>query len=190
MTRSSSTAPPAGSRSSQRTRKPLSDARPTGAGAGRLAHLGLVRAFAAAVVISVVVLALAPPNGRGGQSRSGVTACGIERWPVKTLTDPRARLVDFRARRTTVAALRRLHPPPLYGPRLRGVETSTYRVRARLVVMKLEDDGDIHLVLADPSTGRTMIAESPAPGCTPSDSQPHLSPDPPCADSQRCRASA
>jgi hypothetical protein len=34
---------------------------------------------------------------------------------VKTLKDSRAGLVDFRARRTTIAALRRLHPPPLHG---------------------------------------------------------------------------
>jgi hypothetical protein len=49
---------------------------------------------------------------------------------------------------------------------LRGVETTVYRVRVRLLAMKLEDDQDIHLVIADPATGGTMIAESPAPACT------------------------
>jgi hypothetical protein len=40
-------------------------------------------------------------------------------------------------------------------------------VRAKLVEMKLEDDSDIHLVIADPTrTGATMIAEFPAKSCT------------------------
>src|SRR5207249_6828748 len=93
-------------------------------------------------------------------SRAG--ACGVERWAVKTLTDRDARFVDFRARHTTVAALRRLRPPSSHGRRLRGVETTVYRVRVRLLAMKLEDDQDIHLVIADPATRGTMIAESPA----------------------------
>jgi hypothetical protein len=40
-------------------------------------------------------------------------------------------------------------------------------VRAKLVEMKLEDDSDIHLVIADPTrTGASMIAELPSPSCT------------------------
>jgi hypothetical protein len=85
---------------------------------------------------------------------------------VKTLTDSDAGLVDFRARRTTINALGRLHAPRFHGPRLRGVETTTHRVRARLLAIKLEADSDIHLVLADPNRDGTMIAESPAPACT------------------------
>ncbi len=46
-------------------------------------------------------------------------------------------------------------------------ERTTFRVRASLVEMKLEDDSDIHLVIADPSDSRaTMIAELPNPSCT------------------------
>jgi hypothetical protein len=103
---------------------------------------------------------------------SPVRACGVERWAVKTLTDPAARLVDFRARRTTVAALRQLRPPRTHGRRLRRVETTVYRVRVRvrvrvrLLAVKLEDDQDIHLVIADPATGGTMTAESPGSACT------------------------
>jgi hypothetical protein len=36
----------------------------------------------------------------------------------------------------------------------------------RLLAIKLEADSDIHLVIADPTAGGTMIAESPAPACT------------------------
>jgi hypothetical protein len=46
------------------------------------------------------------------------------------------------------------------------VETNTYRFHALLEAAKLESDEDIHLVIADPRDGRTMIAEFPNPSCT------------------------
>jgi hypothetical protein len=104
----------------------------------------------------------------GTASPSGSTgvACGVERWAVKTLTDAGAHAINFTPRVTTIAALRRLRPPPELGPtRIRPVETSTYRVRAQLVAFKIEEDSDIHLVIADPNSGGTMIAEFPAPFC-------------------------
>jgi hypothetical protein len=76
--------------------------------------------------------------------------------------DPRAHLVGFRAHWTGVEVLRQLRG---VGPRKRGVETTTYRLRARLTAFQLEADSDIHLVLADPATGGTMIADSQAPAC-------------------------
>jgi len=39
-------------------------------------------------------------------------------------------------------------------------------VSAVLIAAKVEDDSDIHLVIADPHTGGTLIAELPALGCT------------------------
>lgn len=101
----------------------------------------------------------APAPAAGGQ-------CGVERWAVKTLTDARARQVSFSPRRTTVDHLRSLAPPATLGARVRGVETTTWRMRARLLAAKVEDDRDIHLVIADPRSGATMIAEFPDPSCT------------------------
>ena len=47
------------------------------------------------------------------------------------------------------------------------METTTFRVRARLVGYKREDDSNIHLVIADPGRkGPTMIVEFPNAGCT------------------------
>jgi hypothetical protein len=46
------------------------------------------------------------------------------------------------------------------------VETTTYRVHARMVESKLEEDSDFHLVIADPRTGGTMIVEFSANYCT------------------------
>ena len=119
---------------------------------------------AAATVVAALAGAYAPAAADVAASRAGV--CGGERWAVKTMADPAARLVDLRPRSTTVAALRRLHAPNELGARARGVETTSYRVRARLLAFKLEEDGDIHLVVADPQTGGTMITEFPASYCT------------------------
>src|SRR5438105_1275652 len=103
-----------------------------------------------------------------GRAESRATRCGVERWAVKTLTDRAARTVNFTPRPTTVDAMRAIAVPHVSfsTPRIRGIETRTYRVRARLVAAKRELDRDIHLVIASPRTGRTMIVELPDPSCT------------------------
>jgi hypothetical protein len=95
-------------------------------------------------------------------------ACGVERWPVKILADPMASQVKLTPHPSSVRGLRRLRVPPSLPQRARNrpVETSTYRVRARLVESRFEDDSDFHLVIADPLTGGTMIVEFPAVYCT------------------------
>jgi hypothetical protein len=47
-----------------------------------------------------------------------------------------------------------------------GTESTVYRIQVKLLAAKVEDDSDIHLEVADPATGRTMIGELPAYGCT------------------------
>lgn len=88
---------------------------------------------------------------------------------MKTLQDAAASTVDLtQARATTVRALRRLKVPNAWSidtPRLDSVETTVYRVDALLRSMKREDDSDIHLVIADPKVGGSMIAEFPASSC-------------------------
>ena len=37
---------------------------------------------------------------------------------------------------------------------------------AKIKGYKTEDDGDFHIVIADPNSGKTMIAEIPDPACT------------------------
>jgi hypothetical protein len=95
-------------------------------------------------------------------------ACGVERWRVKTLSDTTAGLVRLAPRTTTIAQLVRLAEPPSVGSttRARGPETTLFTLRARLVELRQEDDGDIHLVISDPRSGATMIAEFPADYCT------------------------
>jgi hypothetical protein len=87
---------------------------------------------------------------------------------VKTLSDSRAKLVDFNPKDTTVKSLRSKRSPGIgrSDPRLKGVETSTYRIQVQLVEMKREDDRDIHLVVAaSDNPDLTMIVEFPDVRC-------------------------
>lgn len=86
---------------------------------------------------------------------------------MKTLTDPGAGLVKQRPVPTKIASLLERPVPRTKRSRNTGVEMTVFRVRANLVSMKTEDDGDIHLVIAQPGSNRavTMIAEFPAASC-------------------------
>jgi len=98
---------------------------------------------------------------------SRVTGCGVERWSVKTGTDPDARLVDqARVTPTNIGTLRALPAPaqPPLNSRVKPVETTVWSLDAILLRYKQETDSDYHLVLAD-TGGRTLIAEIPAPEC-------------------------
>jgi len=93
--------------------------------------------------------------------------CGLERQSVKTLTDTRASRVSFDPKTATVNQLRALSAPGVGrdSPRLPG-EFSTYKLKVRLRSMKIEDDSDVHLVIADPTNAQhTMIVEFPNAGC-------------------------
>jgi len=84
---------------------------------------------------------------------------------VKTLTDAAAKSVSLSPKTTSVAALRALRAPQRLGGRIPGVETTTYRIQARLVAMRLEGDGDVYLTVVDPKTHETMVVEFPAVAC-------------------------
>jgi hypothetical protein len=83
------------------------------------------------------------------------------------MTDSTASSVDMRIRPVSIAFLRNLKPPAQLPAltRIRPVETTRWQVRARLVAFKIESDSDVHLVVADPSSGGTMIVEFPAADC-------------------------
>jgi hypothetical protein len=107
----------------------------------------------------VAECAAAPPPG---------AACGVERWPVKTMSDRDASLVNLQPQTSTVSVLRAL-PKPASLPddrRLSPTETTTFTIHARTTVFKLEEDRDIHLVIASPSNpAETMIVEFPDVAC-------------------------
>ena len=116
----------------------------------------------------IVALVGALTAGSLAISARGLKSCGTERWSVKTLTDAAAANLDLdltHATSTTVEKLRHLKAPAVTksSPRFPGVETSTYRVTALLMSLRRETDSDIHLVIADPKIGGSMIVEFPSP---------------------------
>jgi hypothetical protein len=101
--------------------------------------------------------------------------CGVERWDVKTGSDDEAGRVGLgHPTATTIAHLISQPAPSSLPPnaRVSPVETTEWILDATLVEDKYETDSDYHLVLRD-STGHTMIAEIPEPGCV-SASSPFL----------------
>ena len=115
------------------------------------------------------LIALAFPALLAAQSAvTGPPRCGVDRWPVKILTDDDRDSVSFQAEPTSVGALVALPlPRESRGQRQRlPLERRTFRVRAILVARRYETDSDIHLVLADPSDrSKVMIAEIPDSSC-------------------------
>jgi len=112
-----------------------------------------------------------------------VTKPGIERWPVKTGTDPDVGKVGKNVINgqalgagivpATVEELIRIArsadmtPPTSEFPdfqqkRKRPVETTIWQIEADIIALKQETDGDYHLVLQGAS-GQTMIGEIPTP---------------------------
>src|SRR5262245_42884182 len=94
-------------------------------------------------------------------------ACGVERWSVKTGTDPDAPSVVLSSyiSSTIYNFLQSTRPGSLpSNGRVAPRETTQYRLSATLTKYVRESDSDYHLVIVD-SSGRTMIAEIPASNC-------------------------
>ena len=102
----------------------------------------------------------------GKEEDGGGDRCGVERWAVKVAADPLAKNIILTPRTTTVNVLRSLPVPVDAYYRTPPVETTVWTVKAQLVEMKIEADSDVHLIIADPATGSTMIIEFPSDGCT------------------------
>lgn len=94
-------------------------------------------------------------------------ACSGPRWPVKTLADPAAPYVDRVPQKATVTTLSTQSLPAVSSdsPRLPSFETHLVTVSVELVAGKLVHDGDLQLVVRDPGSTTTMIAELPAAAC-------------------------
>lgn len=135
---------------------------------GRLVRSALLRLLAAALGASILIGLQMPASAEPSQNAPHKLRCGEERWPVKTLSDRRARLVDFTPKHSSVEALRRKSRPAIGTdtPRLPGPERTTYRVHARLIAFATEEDRDVHLVIAQPHhRSATMIVEFPDVRC-------------------------
>jgi len=93
--------------------------------------------------------------------------CGVERWSVKTGTDPQAPSVPLGSWiSTTIYNMQQSVRPaslPSNG-RVSPRETNQYRITGTLTKYKRETDSDYHLVIQD-GAGRTIIVELPNINC-------------------------
>lgn len=127
---------------------------------------------AAARAVAGAAAPYAQPKGVAGAATR--ISPGTERWPVKTGVDADVTRVDgTKIVDTTVRELGSLpRPAELMPPtelheaynakRAAPVELTVWRVKAHVIALKLEADGDYHLVLQDDS-GAEMVAEIPYP---------------------------
>ena len=94
------------------------------------------------------------------------TACGVERWRVKTATDTTVSEVDPLEIPTTVENLVAFAVPPVRPDTARAgtVERTTFVIDGTLTDYEMTDDSDYHLVIRG-VTGRSMIVEIPHPAC-------------------------
>lgn len=93
--------------------------------------------------------------------------CGVERWSVKTGTDPDASKVSLSTYTSTTIYNMWSSTKPSSLPannRISPRETTQYRITGTLTKYARESDSDYHLVIQD-SSGRTMIVEIPSPNC-------------------------
>ena len=93
--------------------------------------------------------------------------CGVERWAVKTGTDPDAGLVNLSsATPTSIASLVSIAAPASLpdNARVAPTETKLWVLNATLREYVRAFDSDYHMVLTD-GAGRTMIAEIPSSNC-------------------------
>jgi hypothetical protein len=118
-----------------------------------------------------------PISVADGQARTAGTnislsvtspTCGVERWSVKTGTDPDAALVDVNTATPVTIADMRSWPAPSPTPpdnaRVAPYERSVWVVNATLTVYKKETDVDYHVVVQD-GANNTIITELPCSCC-------------------------
>jgi len=122
------------------------------------------------IVLVVAAVALALALSRQTHAPDEGASCGEERWPVKTLSDRDAGRVNLTPQAGSVAELRAL-PTPSRRPanaRVAPTELTTFSIVAQVVEFKIEEDRDVHLIVADPADPTaTMIVEFPdAAGCS------------------------
>jgi hypothetical protein len=137
---------------------------------------------AAGLVIAVVLTAvsegrLVAGSGAGRASAASLDCKGDERWQIKTLTNAQAGDVNTTATTTTVEALRQndTRPEKVSSKvnRIAPLEFRRLRIHATLRKAIREDDGDLHVVIADPAHDaeadpeQTLIIEFPDASCEP-----------------------
>lgn len=108
-----------------------------------------------------------PSEAADSVGAAGGASCGVERWPVKVLSEADVSEVDTTPEDASVEELRELPRPADLQRALRApAERHVYRIEGNLIGWTEEQDSDLHLVLGQPGDrSETLIAEIPAPSC-------------------------
>jgi hypothetical protein len=112
-----------------------------------------------------------PLPTNAGASGCG-SSCGVERWHVKTMSDPFASQVNRNVQLVTVDTLIHAAVPSGLSSSSDNVRFSPWelqavRVRGTIVGWKTETDNDYHIVIADMTKpSETMIIEPPSSACS------------------------
>jgi hypothetical protein len=101
---------------------------------------------------------------RADGAESTRAKCATELRGLKTLSDPRRKLVNLHPSDITIAEINAL-PRPRTTPKTRSTafQRQVWRVTAELVQARLDPENDIRLQLFD--AGAYLTAELPAPSC-------------------------
>ncbi|HEX9375746.1 MAG TPA: hypothetical protein VGB19_05860 [Actinomycetota bacterium] len=123
--------------------------------------------LAAAGVLGLSSAGAAP---RPAAKAAKAVQCGEWRWGVKTLSDGRAKGVGYRPLVRKVGFLRGLPEPSFLDSSTKRIrhsaEMRTYTIKVALLKAALEEDHDIHLVVAPAAAkAKSMIVEFPDPKC-------------------------
>ncbi len=97
--------------------------------------------------------------------------CGTERWAIKTLSDPDTLKINFNqvVPSSVHEQIMLVAPDKIKDIPRRPDESIIYQIKCRILTFKKEGgskgDKDIHVVIEDPETHETMIAEIPDTIC-------------------------
>lgn len=101
------------------------------------------------------------------------TQCSIERGSVKYLRDAGAAKIVWTPKLAAVSTLSKIPPTALTYSVRTPAEMYVYKLRVMFLLLKVESDGDLHVVVGD-AYGRTMITEIPSPACVTNVHLPNL----------------
>jgi hypothetical protein len=138
---------------------------------GKTTHHALgVLILASAFILAIrPTIAAAQRAGARSAHATATQACGVERWRVKILADEDRGSISWSPETTSIASLRQIPAPRAALPATRRIaphELTLYRVRAVIRQVVPEQDGDWHVVLADPDhIGETLVTEIPDSAC-------------------------
>jgi hypothetical protein len=117
----------------------------------------------AAPIALVLLAATAFAAAAAGRDSAGPTAsrCGGQLWRLKTLSDPRRKLVQLQPKTTTIAAIgERPFPRPVPKTRRTPFQRQVWEVVAQITQYRVETGG-IRLILYDNETYLNAVIPSP-----------------------------